>query len=67
VHSLLCGSASAIDVVRVPNASMRPSGDLIISAAGDPGSNHAERYSEPCAHSSSFASYGLPPSAAASS
>jgi uncharacterized hydrophobic protein (TIGR00271 family) len=30
VHGLLCESASAIDVVRVPNASTRPSGDLIM-------------------------------------
>ena len=30
VHALLCGTRSAIDVVRVPNASTRPDGDLIM-------------------------------------
>jgi uncharacterized hydrophobic protein (TIGR00271 family) len=30
VHALLCSSASAIDVIRVENASVRPSGDLIM-------------------------------------
>jgi uncharacterized hydrophobic protein (TIGR00271 family) len=30
VHELLCATESAIDVIRVPNASTRPSGDLIM-------------------------------------
>ena len=30
VHALLCETASAIDVIRVPNASTRPDGDLIM-------------------------------------
>jgi uncharacterized hydrophobic protein (TIGR00271 family) len=30
VHALLCGTGSAIDVIRVPNASTRPDGDLIM-------------------------------------
>src|SRR5215207_9934766 len=30
VHALLCGTQSAIDVIRVPNASTRPDGDLIM-------------------------------------
>ena len=30
VHALLCESPSAIDVIRVPNASTRPAGDLIM-------------------------------------
>jgi uncharacterized hydrophobic protein (TIGR00271 family) len=30
VHSLLCATPSAIDVIRVPGASTRPSGDLIM-------------------------------------
>jgi uncharacterized hydrophobic protein (TIGR00271 family) len=30
VHSVLCQTASAIDLIRVPNASTRPDGDLIM-------------------------------------
>ena len=30
VHALLCATGSAIDVIRVPNASTRPDGDLIM-------------------------------------
>ena len=30
VYAMLCGTASAIDVIRVPDASVRPSGDLVM-------------------------------------
>src|SRR6478752_771796 len=30
VYAMLCGTASAIDVIRVPNASVRPTGDLVM-------------------------------------
>src|SRR5262245_52672563 len=30
VHGLLCGTASAINVIRVPGASTNPSGDLVM-------------------------------------